>query len=80
MGNSLLPHVKVVWNTEAMAVSGKVVPLVHINAITLVGHYLVQKSHQQQTKIREHLCSIHMQIQLFLSVYFTNIHTNMFTS
>ena len=48
MGNSLLPHVKVVWNTEAMAVSGKVVPLVHINAITLVGHYLVQKSHQQQ--------------------------------
>ena len=67
MCNSLLPHVKVVWNTKAVAVSGKVVPLVNINAITLVGHYLVQKNHQQQAKIREHLCSIHMKTQLTIT-------------
>lgn len=38
---TLLLHVKVVWNSEAVAVSSKVVPLVHINAITFVGHDLL---------------------------------------
>ena len=38
---SLLLHVKVVWNSKAVAVSSKVVPLININAITLVGHYLL---------------------------------------
>ena len=35
-----VPHVKVVGYAKAVTVSGKIVPLVHINAIPLVGHNL----------------------------------------
>ena len=36
-----LPHVKVAGDSHAVAVSGKVVPLVHINPILLVVHNLI---------------------------------------
>ena len=36
------PHVKVVGDAQAVAVSGKVVPLVHVNPIPLVGHNLAR--------------------------------------
>lgn len=36
----LIPHVEVAGDPQAVAVSGKIVPLVHINSIHLVVHNL----------------------------------------
>ncbi len=37
---SHLPSIEVIWDSEAVAVSGEVVPLVHVNPVSLVGHHL----------------------------------------
>ena len=46
--NTHLPHVKVAGNSQAVAVSGKVIPPVHINPKHLVGHNLTGKSNYEQ--------------------------------
>ena len=37
-------HVKVIWYPQTVAVSSKIIPLVHIDAIPLVSHYLIEKA------------------------------------
>ena len=37
-------HVKVVGYSQTVAVSGKVVPFVYINPISLVGHNLIEEA------------------------------------
>ena len=41
----VLPPVKVIWNSQVVAISSKVIPLVHINASDIVGHYLHEEDH-----------------------------------